>query len=125
MKKITGFTLIEVLILLVVSSLLASTILLTIGTAAQKMPGLSQNTIALQSARKCIEWFIGQRRLNGYSSVTFPSSTVPTFCTKPSGYTLTVNIVCTTINTDANYKTITVTVGGLGNAALSTLIASY
>lgn len=128
MIKQTGFTLIEVLVLIIVSSLLATTILLSLATATNKMPKQLQNTIALQTARQCMEWFIGQRRLqfgNGYLSVTCPSSTVPAFCTSPSGYTLAVNISCTTINSDANYKTITITVTGKGNATLSALIANY
>ena len=72
-----------------------------------------------------MEWFTGQRQLNGYASITCPSSAVPAFCSAPSGYTLAVSITCTTISSDANYKTLTVTVSGDGNASLSTLFASY
>jgi len=124
MKKQQGFTLIEMILFIVVTAILANTIILVLNTSL-KTPAIMQNTIAKQTAQQCIEWFIGQRHLNGYSSIACPSSTIPTFCSSPSGYTLSVNIQCTTVNSDANYKTITVSVTGNGNASLATLIANY
>ncbi len=125
MKKTSGFTLIEIILFIIITSLLASAILLVFGTSLLKPPNLLANTTANQTAKMCIEWFLGQRQLNGYSTITCPSTTVPTFCTAPSGYTVAVNITCTTINSDANYQTITVTVSGKGDASLTTLIANY
>lgn len=128
MKQQRGFTLIEVIVLIVVSGLLANTIFLALTTAVQKTPQFLNHTIAGQTARQCIEWYLGQRRLQwggGYESVACPSSTVPAFCTAPSGFTLAVNVACTTINSDASYKTITVTVSGKGNASYTTMIADY
>ncbi len=128
MKKQVGFTLIEVLLLIIVSSILAMTILLSLQTATKNMPNQLYNMTATQTAKLCLEWFVGQRRLqwgNGYLSVTCPSTAVPFTCVAPSGYTLSVDIACTTINSDANYKTITITVTGSGNATLSALIANY
>jgi len=128
MIKQRGFTLVEVLLLIIVSGLLANTIFLTLTNAARKTPQFLQHTIAGQAARQCMEYFIGQRRLqwgNGYTSISCPSTAVPAACTAPAGYTLSVNIACTTINTDTNYKTITVTVTGNGNATYTSQIASY
>jgi type II secretory pathway pseudopilin PulG len=125
MRKQCGFTLIEVILFIMVMAIMAKVILLPIVEVNSGTPTSLRNLTAMQSANKCIEWFIGQRRLIGYSTVTCPSSTVPGFCSVPTGYTLAVNIVCTTINTDANYKTVTVTVGGLGNASSSLLLANY
>jgi type II secretory pathway pseudopilin PulG len=125
MKSTAGFTLIEVLVLIVVTSILATTILLGLITAGKNIPAVANNSIADQAAKGCIEWFLGQRRLLGYSAVTCPSTSVPSFCNSPAGYTLSVNVTCTTINTDTHYQTITVSVSGSGNASLSTLIASY
>jgi hypothetical protein len=71
-----------------------------------------------------MEWFIGQRRMNGYSSIAC-NSTVPVFCTAPAGYTVTTSCNTTVIGSDSNYETITVTVGGAGNAVLTLLIAQY
>lgn len=125
MKGQIGFTLIEVIIFIVVISIMMSAIFLALTTSLQKLPLIYNNTIATQTAKSCIEWFLGQRRLNGYAAFSCPSTTVPTFCAAPTGFTLSVNVACTTINSDANYKTITVTVSGKGNATLSTLVANY
>jgi len=125
MKTQQGFTFIEVIIFIMVTSLLGSVILLASTTMLQKAPIVQKNAIALQSAQQCMEWFVGQRSLNGYSGVSCPSTSVPSFCTAPSGYTVSVNVSCTTINSDANYKTVTITVSGVGDAVLSTLLANY
>lgn len=124
MKKQKGFTLIELVMFIVITSILASAILLSFVTAMSKTPHILQNTIAMQTAKQCMEWFIGQRRVNGYSSIAC-NSTVPTFCTTPTGYTLTSSCSTTTIGGDSNYETITVTVSGLGDAVLDLLIANY
>ncbi len=124
-KNHRGFTLIEVLIFIIVTSLIAPALFIAFTTAQLNAPAAFENLIARQTAKQCMEWFIGQRRLNNYNSVSCPSTTVPSFCTAPTGYTLSVNIACTTINSDANYKTITVTVSGKSNATLTTLIANY
>lgn len=128
MRRQLGFTLIEVILIMIVLAIMANVIMLASITAARTTPSLLKDTIATQTARQCIEWYIGQRRLqlgDGYTTITCPSTTVPAFCTAPSGYTVSVNVVCTTINSDANYKTITVTVSGEASASLSTLIAEY
>ena len=113
-----GFTLIEIIVLIVVTGLLANVILLATLTTMKNTPTISTAEINLQKATACMEWFYGQRQLNGYSSISCPSSTVPAFCA--SG--VTVNITCLTINTDANYQQITVT---SGNTSLTGIIANY
>jgi len=127
MKKRTysGFTLIEVVIFIVVTSLLATTILQIFATGLQKTPSLQQNYVALETAAQCLEWFIGQREYNNFTTLTCNSTTVPSFCTTPTGYSTAVSIVCTTINSDANYKTITITVTGSGSASLTSLVGNY
>lgn len=124
MKKSSGFTLIEVLIFIVISSLLASAILIAFVTSLEKTPTVHQQLVASLTAKKCMEWFIGQNRMNGYSTLSCPSTPSPTMCSAPSGYSISSSISCTTISGDSNYKTITVTVSGLGDATLTTLIAS-
>lgn len=124
MKQQNGFTLIELVMFIVITSILASTILLSFVTAMSKTPTILQNTIAMQTAKQCMEWFIGQRRINGYNSFTC-DSTVPAFCITPAGYTLTSSCTTTTIGGDSNYETLTVTVSGLGNAVLNLLLANY
>ena len=122
--KQQGFTLIELVMFIVITSILASTILLALTTATQKIPTVHQNTVASQIAKQCMEWFMGQESLNGFSSLTCPNTSTPSFCTAPTGYSISTSVSCTTINTDTNYKTITVTVSGLGDASFSTLIAA-
>lgn len=124
MKKMAGFNMIELLVFIIIVGLFSNVGLLAIRTISTNTPVAHQALVAMQSARQCIEWYAGQRAVNGYSSISCPSSTVPAFCTVPSGYTIATNVTCTTINGDANYQTIVVTVGGKGNASLTLLIAA-
>jgi Tfp pilus assembly protein PilE len=123
-----GFTLIELIIFIVVTSILATTILLAFSSVLRGTPSTLEIVTANQTAQQCMEWYIGQRNLLGYDSIAIGTS-VPTYCSSntPSGYTTTVNVAATTINTDSNFKTITVTVSGTGSgdASLTTLIADY
>lgn len=123
--KAAGFTLIEVLVFIVVSSLLMTTILLSATTALNSIPAVQNQFVAIQTARQCMEWFLEQRRLNGYTALTCPSTPSASACSAPSGFTVNNTVSCTTWNTDSNYKTITVTVSGLGNASLSAQIGDY
>jgi prepilin-type N-terminal cleavage/methylation domain-containing protein len=120
-----GFTLIELVVFIVITSLLASAILLSLVSSLQKTSTLHQQVVASQLAKQCMEWFIGQRRANGFTTLTCPSTPSPTMCTTLSGYTINNSITCTTLNGDSNFKTITVTVSGAGDATLTSLIASY
>lgn len=122
MKKFSGFTLIELIIFIVVSGVLATTILLSFFVMLQKTPIIHQEMLATQAAKACMEWYIGQRRINGFSSIACNSS-VPTLCVAPSGYTTTV--ACGIYTGDASYEQITVTITGLGATTLNTLIAKY
>lgn len=124
MNNQRGFTLIELVMFIVITSILASGILLSFITAMNKAPVVLQNSIASQTAKQCAEWFLGQRRLNGFNSITC-NSVVPSFCTAPAGYSITSNCVTTTIGSDSNYETITINVSGPGNAGLSLLLADY
>lgn len=124
MKYSRGFTIIEALIFIVIVALFMRVSLYATRTLVMATPNSQKSVIALQTARQCMEYFAGQEIKNGYASITCPSSSVPSFCTAPSGYTISVNITCTTISSDSNYKTITVTVGGASNVTLTLLIAA-
>lgn len=123
-NAVKGFTLIEVIVFIVVSSILMSVILLGAITTLQKTPSAHQQWIAIETAQRCMEYFLDQRRINGYASLTCPSTPSATACSAPSGYSVSTSITCTTWNTDANYKTITVSVSGLSSVSLSTVIGS-
>jgi prepilin-type N-terminal cleavage/methylation domain-containing protein len=125
MVKVKGFTLIELIIFIVISSLLASTLLIAFNTVAIKTPLNNLQYQALIIARTCLDNMVAQKQLNGYSTFTCPSTTVPFYCLTQSGFNIDVNIACTSFNSDANYMTLTVNVTGASSVSLTTLIASY
>jgi len=125
MNRQQGFSLIEVLVFIVVTSLMMSTFLLGANTAMKNSPTLHQQWVAMQTARQCMEWYLDQRRLNGYASLTCPSTPTDAACSAPSGLSVSTSISCTTWNSDTEYKTITVTVSGNANASLSAQIGDY
>jgi len=118
-----GFTLIELIVFIIVSSLLFTTILLGANQALKSAPAIHQQWGAIQAAKRCEEWFLEQRRLNGYSSLSCPSTPSASACST-SGYSISTTISCTTWNGDSNYKTITVTVSPT-NTSLSVLVGDY
>ncbi|HVE44662.1 MAG TPA: type II secretion system protein [Gammaproteobacteria bacterium] len=122
--KQLGFTLIELIVFIVVTSLLMSTFLLGGQVALRNAPVTHKQWIALQTARGCLEWFVDQFSLQGYTVLSCPSTPTPSACSAPSGYTVTTNISCTTWNSDTAYKTITVTVSGLASTSLSTQVGN-
>lgn len=128
-KSNRGFTLIEVIIFILVMGIIGVTVLISMDTVLRGGSTSKQKTVALQTASQCMEWYLNQRHLNGFSAIPCPSTTVPSFCTPPSGYTISTNISCTQLygETGANYKTITVTASssGTNTASLSLLLANY
>ena len=125
MIKQRGFTLIELILFIIVSAVLANTILLSTSTLLRNTPSLQNSISASAIVSQCIEYFIGQRRNSGYAAIPCPSTTLPSFDVGIAGYTVALNIACTTINTDANYKTLTVTVTGLASATSTIIFANY
>ena len=123
--KQRGFTLIEALVFIVVSGLLLSVLLLGSVTALRNAPNVHQQWLAMQLARQCMEWFIEQRRLNGYTTFSCPSTPSVSACAAPSGFSVNTSVSCTTWNSDTHYKTITITVSGLANTSLSAQVGDY
>jgi type II secretory pathway pseudopilin PulG len=127
MNKQSGFTLIELIMFIIITGILGTTILLAFVYGLSKSPVASQNAIADLAASQCGEWFMGQRQLHGYSSITCTNPNTPAYCTAnmPSGYTIVTSCAATTISSDSNYETLTVTVSGKGNAILTFVIGNY
>lgn len=123
-RQVQGFTLIEILMFIVISSILMSVILLGANTALRHQPNTHQQWVALQVAKRCMEWFLDQKYLNGYGVLACPSTPSASACVAPSGYTVSTSIACTTWNGDSQYKTISVTVGGLASATLATQVGN-
>ncbi len=124
-KRHDGFALIEVVVFIVVTSLVMTTLLLSATTALRNSPSIHQQWVALQTAKRCMEWFLDQRRLNGYTALTCPSTPSASACSAPSGYSVSNSVACTTWNSDTEFKTITVSVTGLASVSISTQIGNY
>jgi Tfp pilus assembly protein PilE len=125
-----GFTLIELVIFIVGSSILVTTLLLAFQITLNNTPAVHYDMIATQLADQCMEGFIGERRLSGYNHPNLACSgspTLPGVCTSLTGFTVSAAITCSpTLSGDSTpSKTVTVTVGGLGSATLNTLLANY
>lgn len=127
MNKQSGFTLIELIMFIIITSILGVTILFAFVYSLNKSSTISQNAIADLAASQCAEWFMGQRQLNGYSSIICTNPNTPGFCTTntPAGFSISSSCAITTISSDSNYETITITVSGKGNATLTFVIGSY
>jgi type II secretory pathway pseudopilin PulG len=124
MKKMAGFTLIEVVMFIVISAILANVILFSFTNALKGPPILEQQIIANQLAQKCMEGYLEARMISGYSAIATGTS-VPSYCPTVTGFTVAVNAANVTINGDSNYISITATVSGNANASLTTLVADY
>ena len=124
--KLRGFSLIELIVFILIIAIVTSALLVSFQTILQVSPTGNRQTTAIGLAQERMDLILGQRRLKGFSSFSNPcaSGSPPAICTALTGYTVTSNIAATTISGDSNYKTITVTVSGLGNAVLTTLVGS-
>jgi prepilin-type N-terminal cleavage/methylation domain-containing protein len=129
-KNQRGFTLIELIIFIVVTSILAGTLLLSYQITLVNTQAIHNDAIAIQIADQCMEGFIGERRLLGFSNANLACSgspTLPGVCTSLTGFTVSAAITCSpTLSGDsATSRTVTVSVSGLGSATLTSLIAAY
>ena len=124
--KSAGFSLIELIIFILIIGIAASAVLTSFQTILQKSPTGNRQTTAIALAQERMDLILAQRQLQGFSSFIDPcaSGSPPAICTAPTGYTVTANIAAITIGGDSNYKTITVTVSGSGDAVLKTLVGS-
>jgi Tfp pilus assembly protein PilE len=129
-KQQRGFTLIELIIFIVATSILASTLLLSYQMTLTNTQAVHNDAIAIQLADQCMEGFIAERRLLGYSNANLACSaspTLPSVCTSLTGFTVSAAITCSpTLSGDTvTSRTVTVSVSGNGSATLTSLIANY
>jgi Tfp pilus assembly protein PilV len=125
MKNQKGFTLIEVILFIIISTILVSTLLLSTTTTLRSTASTLNDLIAQKYMNECMESTVGERRLSGYAAITCPSTTVPFYCLAPTGDSIAVTCTLTTINADANYKTVSAVISGAGNASSTVLLANY
>ncbi|CAL7964104.1 conserved hypothetical protein [Gammaproteobacteria bacterium] len=132
-KHKRGFTLIEVIVFIVVMGIISVTIFASLNTLLRGSTVSQQQTVAVQAATQCMEWYVGQRILHGFNAATLPiGSATPNICKDlPVGYDF---IISTDVkyelsnSYDPNYKTIYVYVSdksGKSLSSLSLLLAAY
>ncbi|MBI5450594.1 MAG: type II secretion system protein [Gammaproteobacteria bacterium] len=126
-----GFTLIELIIFIMVVGILAIGLMQTFTNTLFGSSRPSQTLVATGLARERMELILGQRRkamgLTTFTNANFdPCTSAPaathSACTPiPSGYTVTSSYAATWSGS-SNYRDITVTVSGKGDATLKALV---
>ncbi|MEW5756898.1 MAG: prepilin-type N-terminal cleavage/methylation domain-containing protein, partial [Pseudomonadota bacterium] len=128
-----GFTLIELVIFIVVISLLSVGLFSVFVNTLKGVDQLDVGTQAMQLAIERMELIMPQRHALGFAGFTGstfdPCTSTPTstqaVCTAiPAGYTITTQLATSWLS-DTNYKVVTVTVAGKGQATLQALVANY
>lgn len=122
---VRGFTLIEIIIFIVITGILATGLAAVFSTTMRgaAMPG--QLTQATQIAQERMELILGQRRAVGFAAFTDPCPASPLCAPAPPGYFFTPPpTIVTGWNGNPNYKVITVTVTGPTNATLTALTSN-
>jgi len=136
MIKNRGFSLIELIVFIVVLSIASATIAITAVFSLRNTPIQHNQSIAINTADKCMEYYLGQRYLKGFNfnALTCPGSPEDTpsstFCNNltPSGFTTSITIECASVpSMEEKVKLIQVeTVGSVSGAALlKMLITEY
>ncbi len=129
----TGFTLIELVIFIVVISLLSVGLFSVFTNTVKGVDQLDVGTQAMQLAIERMELILPQRHalgFAGFTSTTFdpctssPVSAQAVCASIPAGYAIATQLV-TGWGGDTNYKVVTVTVTGKGQATMQALVANY
>lgn len=126
-----GFTLIELVIFIVISSILVTGLWITFALSNMATYRLYQNLFATNALNYCMEDYVYTRRVRGYSYVSGANCTSPLTllveCGTPAGFTLSGSCVATTIGGDSSFVTITLTITGPANVntSASILFAQY
>ena len=85
MKKVNGSTLIEVLIFIMIFSVIASGILLSLQTTLRKQPSIENNEQALSLARARMELIVGQQKGGALTVTDLCTQTPPPAVCNPDG----------------------------------------
>ncbi|MBI4357076.1 MAG: type II secretion system protein [Gammaproteobacteria bacterium] len=119
----SGFTLIELILTIVVLGLIGVSILMPMSTSLQHSPTVSQLEVAIELAKQRMDIVLARKHKQGFYSYTDPCPG-PSLCTPPSGYMVTRSTV-TSWQSNTNFHEITVTVSGDGDAVVKTLVTGY
>jgi Tfp pilus assembly protein PilV len=120
-----GFSLIELIIFIVLLGI-GIGVLAPLVITLRYVHRIDKQTEALELTQQRMELILAQKNINGFSNFTDPcsGSPLPAVCSVPSNYTVTATIANNWLG-DSDYKVITVTTSGDGNASLKTLVANY
>ncbi len=135
MKKKRGFTLMELIIFIVISGIIANTIAMSYSTIfgrrmAPSSSIVGQQTIISQAAIRCMEGFLGQRAIKNFASIQ-TGTTLHTLCAAPAGatYSISSNVTDYTLDGATKYKKIDISLKEISTGktvtTLSTIIADY
>ena len=126
LNPIRGFTLIETVIFIVVLGIIGVSILAAFVAALQFSPNTKYASRATELAQQRMDVILGQKYLFGFAGTQDPCIATPGLpvCAIPAGYTVSSAIANNWLG-DVNYKVVTVTVGGLSQLTLTSLVANY
>jgi len=128
-----GYSLIEVLIFIVIMGIVGSALFSGFTTALLGSTTSDSGAVPMQLAEERMELILAQKAVLGFAAFTAssfdpctatPASNQPVCTTIPTGYSVN-STLATNWGGDNNYKVITVSVTGSGQATLTALVANY
>ncbi len=129
MKTGRGFSLIEVIALIVILSIAAVALLSALGRSLPRGATAAQITQATQLAQERMDYILGQKAVQGFSG-NLETGCPAAICTAPSGFTVTSTGATAAVACPAaidpstsTCRQITVTVTGPGGIQLAQLVS--
>lgn len=121
-----GFTLVELIVVMVVMGLVSLAMLIPIRMSLQGNVNIDRLTKAVNLAEERMDMILVRKHTYGFSGTTDPCPG-PDICTIPASYTgyTVASSIANNWQGNASYKEITVTVSGEGDAVIKTLVGNY
>ena len=125
-KKIKGFSLIEVIIFVVIAGLVGTGVMTSYNIMLSETPKIGNNEEANLLAQERMSIILADKKINGFAGLKDPCKlgSPPAICQSTSGFTVDSTIT-SSWSGNSNLKQITVTVTGDGNATLVTVVGNY
>lgn len=133
MRTQNGYSLIELVIFIVIMGIIGTALFSGFNTALQGSSASDFGAKPMRLAQERMELILAQKRalgFAGFTAATFdpctstPPSTQPVCTAIPAGYSVS-SALATDWGGDTNYKVITVSITGKGQATLTALVANY
>lgn len=125
-KPQSGFTFIELVILLTILSIIGSAVMLGYVNSIKHLPKIHRQDLALSLAQGRMEFILGQFYDKGFENASDLCTTTPGLaaCSVPTGFTISSSIT-SNYNGNSEMKLITVTTSGAAEATLTTLVTDH